>query len=59
MELGFVLDNDYGSKRVGQWVEGAPRKRWYGLNTWRLRKLNIESWRCERCGLLENYAPAS
>ena len=58
MEEGFQLDLTRNSDAVSHWVEGAPLKRWFGLNIRGKRRLPIEAWRCTRCGLLESYAPA-
>jgi hypothetical protein len=58
MEQGFIPDATDNTTKVTNWVEGQPQKRWYGLKTRGLRKVPIESWRCGRCGYLENYAPA-
>jgi len=44
--------------KTTNWVEGAPVKKWYGLKVRGKRKLMVETWRCARCGFLENYAPA-
>jgi hypothetical protein len=58
MVEGFVLDRDYGSKYAGKWVEGAPQKSiWGGIKLRGRNSRIIQSWRCSRCGLLENYAP--
>jgi hypothetical protein len=57
MDQGFIPDATDNTTKVTNWVEGQPQKRWYGLKTRGLRKLPIESWRCGRCGYLENYAP--
>jgi hypothetical protein len=59
MEQGFVPESKDSSYRVDTWFEGAPQKRWYGLKTGGLRKHEIETWRCGRCGFLESYAPAT
>lgn len=57
MAQGFMLDNVHGSNAVGSWVEGAPEKSfWTGVKTSRKAKYEIETWRCGRCGFLENYA---
>jgi hypothetical protein len=57
VEQGFTLDHaDGGGKAVAAWVEGVPVKKWYGLKHSK-RKLQIETWRCTKCGFLENYAP--
>lgn len=59
MEIGFVIDVGYGTRTVSQWIEGAPVKSlWTGLKTGGRRKLDIDTWRCPRCGRLESYAPA-
>jgi len=58
MTAGFVLDADQnGGKKVSRWIEGAPDKRWYGLKVRGKPQFDIESYRCNRCGYLENYAP--
>ena len=60
MEQGFVADATEHYTKVTQWVEGAPQKSfWGGVKSRGKRKVPIESWRCGRCGYLENYAPAS
>jgi len=57
MEQGFVPEAKDHSTRVEMWVAGAPQKRWWGLSYRNQRKLEIETWRCTRCALLESYAP--
>jgi hypothetical protein len=59
MEQGFVPEAKDHSTRVSMWIEGAPQKSWLGLKTWKLRKLEIETYRCQRCAYLENYAPGA
>jgi hypothetical protein len=57
MAEGFILDiNQGGTQTVSTWIEGAPDKRWYGLKTGGRVKHEIQTWRCGRCGFLENYA---
>jgi hypothetical protein len=59
MTEGFVIDNGYGTRTVAEWIEGTPQTSfWTGLKTKGRRKLKVQSWRCDRCGLLESYAPA-
>jgi ribosomal protein L37E len=57
MEQGFVPEAKDHSTKVESWFEGVPQKRWWGLKTRGLRHLEIETWRCARCGFLESYAP--
>lgn len=58
MDKGFVLDNDYGTKRVAEWIEGEPQRAWFGSVKLRGKGRNrIESWRCPRCTFVETYAP--
>ncbi len=56
---GFLLESgDYNWPSVSRWVEGAPEeKRWTGLNLKDRRVLAVRTFRCERCGYLEFYAP--
>jgi ribosomal protein S27AE len=56
---GFILDHADGQpKKVTSWVEGAPEKGWFGgVKIRGKRTLEIESWRCDKCGFLESYAP--
>lgn len=58
MEQGFVPDaKDHGAK-LSVWVEGPPRKGFFGMLKVRgLRQVPIETYRCQRCGVLESYAP--
>jgi hypothetical protein len=58
MKRGFAIDHTYGGRAVSSWVEGEPeRSIWVGVRIRRGTKLfEIESWRCSKCGYLENYA---
>ena len=57
MTEGFVIDaGDSNMADVAHWHEGAPDKRWYGYKVDKTKKRAIVSYRCDRCGLLENYA---
>ncbi len=57
MEQGFVLDSDYGSRHVGQWVAGAPRKSfWRGTKFPEGTQIPVGTFRCSGCGFLESYA---
>jgi hypothetical protein len=60
METGFILDkgsSDNLHLKTPEWLEGNPERAfWTGLNTKGRSRLNIITYRCERCGLLESYA---
>lgn len=60
MEPGFVVDRGHAnSQQQQQWVEGAPeRSFWTGLKTKGKEQHTVTTYRCDRCGLLESYAPA-
>ena len=59
MELGFVIDEGYASRTATRWIEGEPvTSLWTGLKLSDRRRLDIQTWRCTRCGLLEAYAPS-
>lgn len=58
MAEGFLLDEGHGWRKVASWVEGAPRHSWLtGITLRGRRRVELESWRCNRCGFLEQYAP--
>ena len=61
MEQGFMLEQRDGNlKDVTEWIEGVPQKGIFGIiRTRGLRSLEIEAWRCQRCGYLETYAPGA
>jgi hypothetical protein len=54
MTEGFIPDQGE-MRRVSAWTEGAPRKSWLGVR-WGKQKIEIQTWRCTRCGFLESYA---
>ena len=58
MTQGYMLDiGDNNRRTVGKWVEGAPEKSfWLGLKTGDRATYDIQTFRCGRCGFLENYA---
>lgn len=57
MEPGYVIDEGYGSRTVGQWIAGEPEKSiWTGLKLRGKEKLDVATYRCRRCGYLESYA---
>ena len=57
MKVGFTLDHTYGSRAAASWVEDEPETSvWVGVKIGGKKVLPIETWRCSRCGYLENYA---
>ncbi len=58
MEEGFTIDSgDYSVPSIAAWHGGKPQKSvWLGLKTDKAAKREIVSWRCTKCGFLENYA---
>lgn len=58
MIQGFIADRTDNARYVSSWVEGAPRKSfWLGVKLGRSPRIEIQTWRCQRCGFLESYAP--
>jgi hypothetical protein len=57
MESGYILDEGYGNRTVGQWFAREPeRSIWAGLKLHGKTKLDVTTYRCKRCGYLESYA---
>jgi uncharacterized Zn finger protein len=57
MEVGFVVDEGYGTRTVAKWVAGEPeRSMWAGLKLRGKAKQDVVTYRCKRCGYLESYA---
>jgi hypothetical protein len=60
MAEGFVVDVSHGTMAVTSWVEGAAEKSaWTGLKLSGRGRSEIATWRCNRCGFLEQYAVAT
>lgn len=59
MGQGFILElADHSMTKATNWVEGEPEKGMLGMIKLRgRRKFPIRTFRCERCNLLESYAP--
>ena len=56
MNEGFLLTDRQGARSVSSWVEGAPQKSfWLGLKL-PSKPVPTQTFRCQRCGYLENYA---
>ena len=57
MQECWVLDNTHGGRAIASWVEGEPQKSiWVGVKLEGKTPIEIESWRCARCGFIEQYA---
>jgi hypothetical protein len=58
MQEGFIVDRfDNIHRVVSMWVEGAPRKTfWTGLNLRDRKTIDVQTFRCDKCGYLESYA---
>jgi len=58
MEEGLLVDHGHhNSTQPGTWMEGKPERSWWkGLKTEGREVWQITSYRCPRCGLLQNYA---
>jgi len=59
MSAGFIVDKGYGTEEVSTWQEGEPRKRWWamgGITRSGAARMEVTTLRCDRCGLLRNYA---
>jgi hypothetical protein len=58
MEIGFVNDRDSYSGGPNHWLEGPPERTWLGSLKFRgKRYLEIVTFRCPECGMLEMVAP--
>jgi len=57
MTQGFVPEARDSSWKISTWFAGAPRRGWLGLALRGLKRGEIQTWRCDRCGFLEHYAP--
>ncbi len=58
MTDGVIIDTSYTDRRVSTWLEGAPVKSiWVGLKLNGNKPIETHTFRCNRCGFLESYAP--
>lgn len=57
MEAGFIQDASQHQVRTSRWIEGAPEKSFFhGIRTKGKRQYDVVTYRCSRCGYLEEYA---
>jgi uncharacterized protein (UPF0212 family) len=56
MEEGFTLSERESRRRAAGWVAGAPKRNLLMGLELPHKPIDIQSWRCPRCGLIENYA---
>jgi ribosomal protein S27AE len=56
MTEGFTLENNGSARVVCTWIEGQPEKGLFGIKLRGRTQREIQTWRCGRCGYLENYA---
>jgi hypothetical protein len=58
MERGYLLDRGHGNAaEVAKWIEGEPDRRWYGIRTKGHDTIDLQSYRCPKCGYVELHAP--
>lgn len=56
MTEGFILTERSSAQTLLSWSRGIPRKGWFGVKSGEGKPIEISTWRCQRCGFLENYA---
>ena len=58
MEEGFILDHSHGARMQSLWAEGKPQRSiWTGIKIAKDSQHPVSTYRCEKCGYLESYAP--
>ena len=55
MAEGYVVAEKQGMRGISSWMAGAPIRGWFGIKA-SGKPIEIATWRCGRCGYLENYA---
>jgi hypothetical protein len=60
MSEGLIADQtNQSAAAVPIWVEGEPERNfWTGLKLRGKPRFDVATWRCSRCGFLEQYAAA-
>jgi hypothetical protein len=57
MTVGVIVDHGHGQSTPERWQEGeAIVSKWWGLRVDKKALLDVETWRCTKCGYLESYA---
>jgi len=56
MTEGFILTERSSMPTLLSWSRGTPRMGWGGVKSGGGKPIEISTWRCQRCGFLENYA---
>ncbi len=56
MAQGVMIENKDSLPSATHWLEGPVESGWFGLKLKGKRQLPIVTYRCGRCGYLENYA---
>lgn len=58
MAVGVIIGRSHGASYPERWQKGeASVSKWWGLREDRKAQLDVQTWRCGRCGFLESYAP--
>jgi hypothetical protein len=57
MEPGFIVDEGYGTRTASRWFRGEAQYGFFGsLKVRRKEGVDVDTYRCTRCGYLESYA---
>lgn len=58
MTRGYLLDHSHAAYHSAHWLEGAPPLSGFGdrIHPRLERSIPVTTFRCERCGFLQNYA---
>lgn len=57
MSVGVVVDHGHGRNYPERWQKGEAEKSfWLGLKEHKSEQRDVETWCCDRCGLLRSYA---
>jgi hypothetical protein len=58
MSAGIIVDQTSGHALPEKWQPGEAKTGfWTGLKQDKKAQLQVATWRCDRCGYLESYAP--
>ncbi len=56
MTEGFIPTEKSYTPTISVWIEGRPQKGWFGNVKLPGQPTPISTWRCNRCGFLEQFA---